>query len=176
MYTTLFLLAFLIHKINAFSCPNDNGMYVNPDDYRSYYVCTNRCAKLANCVSPTVYFTRTNQACVAEPPDWRTRFDLSGQFKSSDNTDVFVQQDKYQIFITHATNPTVFKAIARYINETHAVGIQTAQRLVNNCIAVFNIRIVATGIRAHCYYETLHPFSSRCDLPEDYSGNYCKTY
>jgi hypothetical protein len=176
MYATFFLLAFVIHQSDAFSCPNDNGMYVNPDDYRSYYVCSNRCSNLVSCVSPKIYFTRTNQTCVPEPPDWRTRYDLSGQFKSSDNTDVFIKQDGYQVYITHQTASTVFTVIARYINETHAIGIETAQRLVNNCIAVFDVRIVATGIGAHCFYETLHSFSSKCDLPDNYSGNYCKTY
>jgi len=181
MYATatlflLFLLAFIFHKSNAFSCPSAGGKYVNPDDYRSYYVCSNRCYKLEYCVSPTIYFTRTNQACMPEPPDWRTRFDLSGQFRSPEQSDTFIRQEGYSIYITHETSTTHYSLIARYINETQAIGIQTVRRLVNNCIAVFNVRIVATGNREYCSYETLYPYSSICDLPGNYTGSYCKTY
>jgi hypothetical protein len=176
MYATLFLLAFIIHGSSAFSCPSDSGVYVNPDDYRSYYVCSNRCYKLDYCISPKIYFTRANQTCIPDPPDWKTRFDLSGQFKSAEKTDIFIRQEGYKIYISHETSATHYALISRYINETHAIGIQTVRQLVNNCIVVFNARIVATGNRAYCYYETLHPYSPMCDLPKNYSGNYCKTY
>ncbi|CAF2496689.1 unnamed protein product [Rotaria sp. Silwood2] len=176
MYAVLFLVTFIIRANDAFLCPSSNGVYVNPDDYRSYYVCSNYCYRLEYCVSPAIYFTRTNQTCVPEPPNWQTRYDLSGQYKSTENADVFVQQQGYSVYITHETSTTHYTLIARYINETHAIGIQTVHQLVNHCITVFDVRIVATGNGAHCYYGTFHPLSSKCDLSEKYSGNYCKKY
>jgi len=176
MYAVLFLVAFVVHTVNTFSCPSSNGTFVNPDDYRSYYVCSNFCYQLAYCYSPTVYFTRVNQTCIPEPPNWQIRYNLSGQFKSGGNSDTFIRQEGYSVYISHETSTTHYKLIARYINETHSIGIQTAYQLMNKCTVVFNVRIVATNTKAFCYYETLHPYSSKCDLPENYSGNYCKTY
>lgn len=176
MYTALFLVGFIFRIVSTFSCPSSYGTYVNPDDYRSYYVCSNFCYRVEYCSWPTIYFTRINQTCVPEPPNWQTRYDLSGQFKSAENSDTFIRQEQYSVYISHETSTTHYTVIARYINETHAVGIQTAHRLVNKCTVVFNVRIVATDTKAYCYYETLHPYSSACDLPPNYSGNYCKTY
>ncbi|CAF3928241.1 unnamed protein product [Rotaria sordida] len=176
MYAVVFLLVFIIRANNAFFCPSPNGTSVNPDDYRSYYVCTNYCYRLEYCLSPTIYFTRINQSCIPEPPDWRTRYDLSGQFKSNENTGVFIQQQGYTVTISHETSTAHYLLIARYINETHAIGIQTIHRLVNHCIVVLDVRIVATNNRAHCFYGTFHPLSSKCDLPETYSGNYFLFY
>ncbi|CAF4660129.1 unnamed protein product [Rotaria sp. Silwood1] len=172
MYAGLFLLAFIIRANNAFLCPSSNGTYVNPDDYRSYYVCSNYCYRIEYCLLPTIYFTRTNQSCVPEPPNWQTRYDLSGQFTSRENVDVFIQQQGYSLSISHETSTTHNTVIARYINETHAIGIQTVHRLLNHCITVFDARVVANGNREYCYYETFHPLSSICDFPENYSGNY----
>ena len=176
MYGLLLFLVSFISLSDAFICPTSNGSYVNPDDYRSYYVCSNRCSIIEYCKLPGIYFTRRNQTCVSEPPDWRTRFDISGSFKIGGSSDVFIQQTGYSIYISRETISTHSKILARYINETHAVGIETVHRLMNNCIAVFNVRVIATGNRAYCYYGTLHPFSSRCDLPGNYPEDYCKTY
>jgi Chitin binding Peritrophin-A domain len=176
MYSLLLFLVCLTSLVDAFVCPTSNGTYVNPDDYRSYYVCSNRCPNIEYCKVPEIYFTRINQTCVPEPPNWRTRFDISGSFRLGGNADVFIQQNGYNVYISHETTSTHSKILARYINETHAIGIETVHRLMNNCIAVFNARIIGTGNRAYCYYGTLHPFSSRCDLPQNYSRDYCKTY
>ena len=176
MYAAIFLVAFICHTIDAFSCPSPNGTYINPDDYRSYYVCSNFCYQLEYCSPPSVYFTRINQTCIPEPPNWQARYNLTGQYKSAENTDTFIRQDKYSVYISHETSTTQHTLIARYINETHAIGIQTAHRLTNKCTVVFNVRIVATDTKAYCYYGTLHPYSSKCDLLINSSENYCKTY
>lgn len=176
MFSLFFLLVSVIPLVDAFVCPTFNGTYVNPDDYRSYYVCSNRCSNIQYCKLPGIYFTRTNQTCIPEPPDWRTRFDLSGSFRQGGNADVFIQQTRYNVYISRETLLIHSNIHARYVNETHAIGIETIHQLTNNCIAVFNARVIATGNRAFCYYGSLHPFSSQCDLPGNYSGNYCKTY
>ena len=176
MFRILFLLVVSISSVRTFSCPNLSGSYVNPDDYRSYYVCSNRCWKREQCSLPGIYFTRINQTCVPEPADWRPRFDISGSFKSGGSADVFIQQTGYNLYISEETISTQSIIIARYINETHALGIQTVHRLMNHCIAVFNARVIAMGNRAHCFYGTFHPYSSQCDLRTNYSGDYCKIY
>ena len=164
-------------KIAAdFSCPRANGTYINSADYRSYYECSNYCPRLIYCLSSQSYFSRTNQVCAVEPTDWTPNFDLTGQFKFDEITDIFVRQEGYNVFITYNTPTTRYFLRARYINQTHAMGIQTAHRRINNCIIVFNVRIVATGNKAYCYGENLYPLSTLCDLPNNYSGNYCKVY
>jgi hypothetical protein len=93
----LVILSSLARTTVGFSCSKSNGRFVNPDDYWSYYNCSNNCYSFEYCPSPKAYFSRIDQLCAVEPTDWQPRFDLSGQFRSDSKSGVFVRQDGYNV-------------------------------------------------------------------------------
>lgn len=172
----LSVLSIIFPVLNGFSCPKSDGKFVNPHDYRSHYICSKYCPRLEYCSPSTAYFSRTREACGPEPTDWVPSFDLSGQFTMNEITDVFVQQDGYNVIMVYETPTTRSVLRARYVNRTHAIGVRTALRLINNCVLVFDARVVANNHRSYCYYGSLHSLSTRCDLLELESENFCRTY
>jgi len=149
--------------VSSFQCSRANGSYVNPDNYRTYYSCSNYCPTLLSCASHHEFYSRVKQTCVPEPADWQPRFDLTGSHGSPHT--VFVRQDGYNVFYTIDTQDTDQTFIGRYVNETQVVGITWTLRKVNNCIYGFDAHMSVTANKAYCYTETLHMFSSKCGLP-----------
>jgi hypothetical protein len=148
--------------VATFQCPRANGSYVNPDDYRTYYACSNYCPSLLSCASSLDFYSRTKQACLPEPTEWQPRFDVTGSHGTTQT--VFVRQDGYNVFYTSDTQDTEQTFIGRYINETQIVGMVWALRKINNCMYSFNAQMSVTAGKAYCYKDTLHAFSSKCGL------------
>jgi hypothetical protein len=171
----LFLFYFIIGT-NAFSCSNSSGIYVNPDDYQSFYVCNNYCPSLEYCQSANPYFSSNIQSCVREPNNWIPRYYLSGT-KSLDrfgNT-IYVEQDGYQLLWTFDDSIVSETFTGQYINETYVRGIRTRRLLSTNCINVFNVEIIASADRNYCATRSLHPQSALCDLTYPYVSTDCPT-
>jgi hypothetical protein len=168
----LISLILISNVATTFQCPTANGSFVNPDNYRTYYSCSNYCPNLISCASHLDFYSRTEQACLPEPTGWQPHFDLTGAHTS--NT-VFVRQDGYNVFYTIDSSDTEQTFIGRYVNETEVVGIVWALHKINNCVYSFNAQMRVTANKAYCYKDTLNTFSSKCGLTF-VSRDACYTY
>jgi hypothetical protein len=169
----LISLALISNVATTFRCPTANGSFVNPENYRSYYSCSNYCPSLLNCASHLDFYSRTQQTCQPEPTEWQPHFDLTGSHGTPHS--VFVRQDGYNVFYTVDTPDTDQTFIGRYINETQVVGIVWAVRKINNCMYSFDAEMQVTANKAYCYKDTLNKFSSKCGLTI-VSNQACYTY
>lgn len=170
----------LISSIKSTSstfCPTGNGTFVNPDDYRSYYVCKDFYPQLNYCSSPVAYYSRIEQKCKPEPTDWRPTFDLTGSYQTTIYPSiVFIRQDGYNVFFTRDTSTEDVTFIGRYINTTHIIGMETMVQKINNCVINYNVQMRVTNNKSYCVQNNLHPFSSKCGLNILNSFNGCYTY
>lgn len=162
LFKLLISLILMKNASTIFQCPAASGFYVNPDNYRSYYSCSNYCPSLLNCESHLDFYSRTQQICLPEPTEWQPRFDLTGSHGSPHP--YFLRQDGYNVFYTIDASDVEQTFIGRYINETQVIGIVWALRKVNNCVYSFDAAIRVTANKAYCYKDTLNNFSSKCGL------------
>lgn len=161
---------------NAFNCSTSSGLYGNPDDYRSWYVCNNYCPSLAYCQSPTPYYSNITQGCLTEPNNWLPRYYLSGNgIVEGSTAKIYVQQDGYQLLYAFDDSITSETFNGQYINETRVLGINTRRLLATNCINVFDVELTASADRKYCATHRLHPQSALCGRIYPYEFTYCRT-
>jgi hypothetical protein len=161
---------------NAFTCSNSSGVYGNPDDYRSFYVCKNYCPSLEYCQLPTAYYSNNIAGCVKERDTWIPRYYLSGVGTPEGfASQIYVRQDGYQLLWAFDDRTTSETFIGQYINETRVQGIHTRRVLATNCINVFDTEVIATADRKYCATHKLHPQSALCGRTYPYEFTYCRT-
>jgi hypothetical protein len=174
-----FILLVLVASIigsNGFICSNSSGVYGNPDDYRSYYVCKNFCPSLEYCQSSTPYYSNNTQVCLKEPDSWIPRYYLSGvTTPDGSSSQLYVRQDGYQVLWAFDDLTASETFTGRYINETRVQGIHTRKVLATSCVNLFDVELIATADRKYCATHKLHPQSALCGHTYPYEFTYCRT-
>ena len=170
-------LCWYIIETDAFTCSNSSGIYVNSNDYQSFYVCNKYCPYLEYCESPNTYFSSNNHSCSSEPNNWVPRYYLTGISPISDGSGatLYVQQDGYKLVWTLDSSTISETFTGQYINETHVRGVHLRRLLSTNCINVFNVQVIASADRKFCGTYTLHPQSATCDFSYPYIYTNCRT-
>ena len=174
----ILVLINLIVRINAFNCVTSKNMSINPMDYRSYYMCANRCPSLKYCQPPRVYFSEESGSCIPEPDNWIPRYYLSGTVQPNRRilSIQYVRQDGYEVIWTYDDPWKSETFTGRYVNEIKIQGILLRRVLATNCINVFNVEMNATADRSFCAVQYFHPQSALCDFSSlSQSFNYCQT-
>lgn len=167
------LLELIVTMVAGFICPTSNGLFENPDDYRSYYTCSRNCPQLKFCSSPEEYFSKVNNRCSMESTNWQPEFDLTGRYQNEVST-FHYRQDGYKFFLSHDYSGSRDTVFGRYINRTHIAGILTRLTEPGKCVAVYNALYVGRKNRALCFHISIHPQSSLCGFPPIISG--CHDY
>lgn len=177
MPTIILILLFCSYftRINAFDCNNSDGLYANPNDYQSYYVCEKNCPYLHFCPMENPYFSSTTHNCSSTPNDWIPWYYLSGKEVQPDGSVLYVQQDGHRVLWTFDDSTQSSTFTGRYVNATHVRGIELRRVLTTNCINLFNVELIASADRTFCNTYSLDIQSSLCDITYPYDVSYCRT-